>query len=205
LAAIILKSKHMKPLSLVFLTMLVLGLTFSACKKEPEIVKGCTDPVGDNYNPQAEVSDSSCTYQKRFLGDYTGTLSCQGIFAAVFNTADLSIKELINKSKVNIILQTTIGPLAVEGTVVPKNQLNVDATIPNLSINPKTINSQADSTQVKVDASVKTLLTVSDDNKKITGVLDIKLVTKEPITVSGIMLPAGFPLSDMCGFTGTKK
>lgn len=195
----------MKSPNLAILTVLALGLVLSSCKKEPEIINGCTDPLGDNYNAQADMEDGSCTYQKRFLGDYAGALTCQGIFAAVFNQADLSIIELINKSKVNIILQTTIGPLAVEGNIVPKNKLNVDATIPNLSINPKSINPMADSTQVKVDASVKTLLSISDDNKTITGSLDIKLVTKEPITVSGIMLPAGFPLSDMCGFTGTKK
>lgn len=34
-------------------------ITITSCKPD---VEGCTDPKGDNYNPQATVEDSSCTY-----------------------------------------------------------------------------------------------------------------------------------------------
>ena len=41
--------------TLMVIFLLALGLT--ACKKE-----GCTDPLSDNYNPDAEVDNGSCAY-----------------------------------------------------------------------------------------------------------------------------------------------
>ncbi|MBK8515581.1 MAG: hypothetical protein IPL55_04610 [Saprospiraceae bacterium] len=54
---------------LLFL-FLILAITLVSCKKDPEVISGCTDPLGDTYNPDASIDNSSCTYQKRFLGDY---------------------------------------------------------------------------------------------------------------------------------------
>ncbi len=95
--------------------ILIIGLVFSSCKKDPETVSGCTDPLGDNYNAEATIDNSSCTFQKRFLGDYTGLFNCAGTFKAVFSMADLSITELIKKDEVNIIIQSTIGPFTCYG------------------------------------------------------------------------------------------
>ena len=98
--------------------ILITGLVFSSCKKDPETVSGCTDPLGDNYNAEATIDNSTCTFQKRFLGDYSGTFDCKDQFKAVFSMAELSITELIKKDEVNITIQSTIGPLPVMGKII---------------------------------------------------------------------------------------
>lgn len=183
----------------------ILGIVFTSCKKDPEVISGCTDPLGDNYNAEATIDNNSCTYQKRFLGDYTGEFACKGPFAAVFSMADLSITELIVKDEVNIIIQSTIGPLPVMGKLTSKSEITVDATLANLKVKAGDVIAGGGDTQVLCDGFVKTVLTISDDNKKLTGNLNLKLVTKEPVVIGGFPIPAGFSLSDDCAFTGTKK
>lgn len=191
---------YIKYSGLLFLAVLFL----SSCKKEPETITGCTDPLGDNYNAQATVDNSTCTFQKRFLGDYAGIFNCEGAFATVFSMADLSVTELIKKDEVNIIIQSTIGPLPVMGTLT-KNQITVNATLPNLKIKAGDVVAGGGDTQILCDGTVNTVLTISDDNKKLTGDLDVKLVTKEAVIIGGFPLPAGFTLADKCAFVGTKK
>ncbi len=48
----------------VLLSLFVLSVVFSACKKEE--IKGCTDDTACNYNANATVS-TSCTYAQEFL------------------------------------------------------------------------------------------------------------------------------------------
>ncbi len=187
--------------SLIFI---LFSFVFTSCKKDPETVTGCTDPVGDNYNAEASVDNGSCTFQKRFLGNYAGEFKCNGAFAAVFSTADLTVTELIIKDQVNIIIQTTIGPLPVLGKLT-KNEITVDALLTDLKIKPGDIIAGASGTEIKADGRVKTVLTISDDNKILTGNLNISLTTKEPTTISGFPIPAGFVLTDDCAFVGTKK
>ena len=182
----------------------VLGFVVISCKKEPEVISGCTDPIGDNYNADATVDNSTCTYQKRFLGEYAGEFDCAGAFMTVFTMADMSITELVTKDQVNLIIQTNIGPLPVLGSL-SKSQITVDATLSDLSIKPSDIIAGASEDPIKADGTVKTVLTISDDNKTLTGDLNISLVTKEPTVIAGFPIPAGFTLSDVCGFVGTKK
>ncbi|MBK7805712.1 MAG: hypothetical protein KA270_13025 [Saprospiraceae bacterium] len=184
--------------------ILIIGLVFSSCKKDPETVSGCTDPLGDNYNAEATIDNSSCTFQKRFLGDYTGLFNCAGTFKAVFSMADLSITELIKKDEVNIIIQSAIGPLPVKG-ILTKNEVTVDATLTNLKVKAGDVVAGGGDTEILCDGTVKTVLTISADNKTLTGSLNIKLVTKEAVVIGVFPLPVGFTLSDDCAFTGTKK
>jgi hypothetical protein len=188
---------------LIFALLVCSVLT--TCKKEPETVTGCTDPLGDTYNAAATVDDGSCTFQKRFLGDYAGEFKCKGQFAAVFSMAQLSITELIKKDEVNIIIASTIGPLPVMGKLT-KNDLTVDALLPNLKIKVGDVIPGAGNTQVLVDGKVKTVLTISADNKILTGVIKLELVTKEAFVIGGILpVAAGTPIADECDFKGTKK
>ena len=186
------------------LLVFVFSLVLVSCKKDPETTTGCNDSAADNYNASATVDDGTCTYQKRYIGEYVGDIKCPGTFSAVFSMADLSIIETIDKKTVNIIIQTTIGPIPVLGNIT-KSELNVDQPIPDLSIKPSDILAGASETPIKADAEIKSVLTLSEDGKILTGILKIKLTTKEATTVNGFPIPVGFTLSDECPFTGTKK
>ena len=52
---------------------------------------------------------------------------------------------------------------------------------------------------------MKSLLTLTDDGKKLSGNMKVGLVTTEPFTINGIEIPAGFPVNDDCTFEGVKK
>lgn len=186
------------------LLVFVFSLVLTSCKKDPETTTGCNDSTADNYNASATVDDGSCTYQKRYLGEYTGDIKCPGSFSAVFSMADLSLAETIDKNTVNITIQTTIGPIPVLGKIT-KSELDVDALITDISIKPSDVIAGASDTPIKADAEIKSLLTLSLDGKVLTGLLKIKLITKEATIISGFPIPAGFTLSDECPFTGTKK
>lgn len=178
---------------------------FLACNKDPEVISGCTDPLGDNFNAQAAVDNSTCTYQKRFLGEYNGEFKCKGSFAAVFTMAQLKVTELIKKDEVNIIIESTIGPLPVMGKLT-KDTMSVDATLTNLKVKVGDVVPGGGDAQVLVEGKVKTKLKISTDNKILTGVITLELTTKEPTTLGGfITIPAGYKLTDDCDFKGTKK
>ncbi|MBL0027416.1 MAG: hypothetical protein IPO98_21665 [Saprospiraceae bacterium] len=188
---------------LLFL-FLILAITLVSCKKDPEVISGCTDPLGDTYNPDASIDNGSCTYQKRFLGNYNGEFKCKGVFATVFNMALVHVTELIKKDEVNIIIESAIGPLPVMGKLT-KSEIIVDATLPNIKVRIGDVIPGGGDTQVLCDGKVKTILAISADNKILTGSLKIDLITKEPALINGIFsIPAGYTLSDECDFKGTK-
>lgn len=185
------------------LIIILLGLVIMlpSCKKA---VTGCTDPLGDNYNAEAEVSDSTCTYQKRFLGEYTGQIACKGLFKNAFTMADMSVNELILKNEVNIIIQSTIGPLPVKG-ILTKNTITVDQLLTGLKINLMDLNPLAPDQVIDADGTIKTVLTISDDNKTLNGLISIALIPKVNIDILGIPFPAGNPIPDQCDYVGTRK
>lgn len=188
----------MKFLKLLPVFILFLSVTIFSCKKE---TTGCLDPKSDNYNAEATVDDNSCTYQKRFSGDFQGTFDCEGLFKTIFTTADVNITELPVKSEVNIIITTTIGPLPVKGIIVHKDSIAVDATLPNLEITPEDIFAGAGTDKIKVTGRVITKLYVSNDNNKLSGPLVLKLILQEPL----LIFPAGSEFTDNCAFEATRK
>jgi hypothetical protein len=178
----------------------------TGCKKDPEITRGCTDSLADNYNSKATEEDGNCTYQKRFLGSYTGAFSCDDAFAAVFSMADMQIDERLSKTELTLTIQSTIGPLIVLGKIISKDELEVDQVLENLSVIPEDIILGGGTTPVLCRGEVKSILKISTDNKTLTGDLNLKLTNSEPIVIGGFPLPAGFVnLTDKCAFVGSKK
>ena len=60
---------------LSFAGLFFLSLTFTlvSCNKKP----GCTDPIAENYNDQAEVDDESCiSPRKKYVGLYNSNETC---------------------------------------------------------------------------------------------------------------------------------
>ena len=47
---------------LLVISMLLSGCTGGETEQEPEEIAGCMDQSAENYNPDATVSDRSCTY-----------------------------------------------------------------------------------------------------------------------------------------------
>jgi len=189
----------------IILCVSFISILTISCKKDPEVITGCTDKQGDNYDPNATEDNGSCTFQKRFLGDYDGLFTCKGVFATAFSMAPLSVTELIKKDEVNIIIQSAIGPLPVMGKLT-KDTVFVDALLPNVKVRVGDVIAGGGDAQVLCDGKVKTKLAISADNKILTGVIALELVTKEATVVGGLFpIPAGYKLEDNCDFTGTKK
>lgn len=189
------------------ITILIFAVStiFLACNKDPEVITGCTDPLGDNFNAQAAVDNATCTYQKRFLGEYNGEFRCKGSFAAVFTMAQLKVTELIKKDEVNIIIESTIGPLPVMGKLT-KDTVSVDATLNNIKVKVGDVVPGGGDAQVLVEGKIKTKLKISADNKTLTGLIGLELITKEATTLGGIIpIAAGTSLKDECDFKGIKK
>lgn len=69
--------------SFASLFFLSLSLTFISCNKKP----GCTDPIAENYDDQAEVDDASCVSpRKKYVGIYNSYETCNTTPAQNFNT-----------------------------------------------------------------------------------------------------------------------
>ena len=70
-------------LSLAGLFFLTLSLTFVSCNKK----QGCTDPIAENYDDQAEVDDESCiSPRKKYVGFYNSYETCNTTPAQNFTT-----------------------------------------------------------------------------------------------------------------------
>ena len=180
------------------LFVLVFSLVFVSCKKDPEGTAGCNDSTADNFNAAATEDNGTCTYQKRYLGDYTGVFSCAGSFAAIFSTAEIKITEQIDKSKVVIKIASTIGDIPVEGTI-KKDSLFVDALLTGLEFKANQINKDLPEVDIIANGTIKTVLKISSDNKTLTGDLNLSIRPTSPAEYTI------FALSDVCGLIATKK
>lgn len=176
------------------------------CQKDPETVSGCTDTLADNYNAQATEDNGTCTYINRFTGSYNGNFECEGLFAFLFSMQDVLITSIPGEgSKVNVDVVTPVQTISVTATITDSQTLSVDQTIRDILVNPADIVSGAEGAPVKTDLKIVTTMTISPDNKVLTGNIEGTLTTREPVVVGGFPFPAGFALNDVCSFTGTKK
>lgn len=186
--------------------LFILGLTLSSCKKDPEIdiiVKGCKDPLADNFNANAEEEDGSCTYQKRFISQYDINVLC-GRASAIFQDATMEITSNTKKDRVNFVITSLAGNIIFDG-IITKNDVVIDTIITGLTVNAKAILPILDDTQVKANVTLKSKLTLSDDAKKLNGEMDVIIANAEDLIYNGQLINAGTSLPDKCTFTGTKK
>ncbi|MBK8620383.1 MAG: hypothetical protein IPN79_01145 [Saprospiraceae bacterium] len=187
---------------LTFFVFLII-LTATSCKKE---VEGCTDTAADNYNADASVSTNTCTYQKRFTGEYSCVFNCSGTLASVFQTADMTVSDLAVKSEVNLIIQSTIGPIPVKGTIFTKDSISIDAILESIEVVPEIFYPGSGTTPILARGTIKSKLGISSDNKTLSGKLNLSMENKDAVVISGIPIPAGtLKLDDQCAFVATKK
>lgn len=192
--------------NLLLLFVLMCTMMVASCKKDPEvdiIIKGCKDPLGDNYNKDAEEEDGSCTYQKRFIAQYDVNILC-GAATAIFKDATMEITSNTKKDRVNFLIGSIAGDITFDG-VITTNTIKIDTIIQDLIVNAKNINVNFPDQNVKADVTMQSLLTLSDDAKKLSGDMVVKIKSNEPITINGIVIPAGTSVDDKCAFQGTKK
>jgi len=201
------KNKNIMHISIKLLSLVfVLGLIFTACKKDPEedvVIKGCKDPLSDNFNAKATEEDGSCTYKKRFISKYDINVLC-GQASAIFQDASMEITENTKKDRVNFVISSLAGNIIFDG-VITKDEVVIDTIIKGLTVNAKAILPILDDTQVKANVTLKSKLILSADIKKLSGDMDVNIANAEELIYNGVTIPAGTSLPDKCTFTGTKK
>lgn len=87
-----------------------------------------------------------------------------------------------------------------------KDTVSVDATLTNIKVKVGDVVPGGGDAQVLVEGKIKTKLKISADNKTLTGLIGLELITKEATTLGGIIpIAAGTSLKDECDFKGIKK
>ena len=170
------------------------AIGFTSCgDDEPEVINGCTDELGDNYNADATADDGSCTYFDRFVGTWTGTFDCGGALEELFTSADIVVAKGVGADEVSVTVMSSRlpGPVPLTGTIT-RDELTVSASLPAV---PLDILDQVDGEAFSID--VAGVLTLNADGSEISGDLDFSLVE----LTQGGMIP---DVSDTCTYTATK-
>jgi hypothetical protein len=187
--------------------LFILGLTLSSCKKDPEIdiiVKGCKDPLADNFNATAEEEDGSCTYQKRFISQYDINVLC-GRASAIFQDATMEITSNTKKDRVNFVITSLAGNIIFDG-IITKEYVSIDTIIPSLSMKANALLPiLPEDLTVKAHITLKSKLTLTDDAKKLEGDMNVTITNAESFFYNGTEVMEGLFLTDNCTFTGSKK
>lgn len=98
---------------------------FASCGSD---VTGCTDPMAINYNPDADASDGSCTYERdQFLGIYDVQEECLSFMAGYELTVSAS------DSEVDQVLLTNIYDTSVITGTVDGDDISFDASADGLN------------------------------------------------------------------------
>lgn len=167
------------------------SLAFSSCS---DPVKGCTDPLAESYNANADEADASlCVYSRdKFIGSYTGSLVCPGTLNGLINqpTYEYSIAEKAGGDVNAVDINATVSgaPVKFSGTV-SGTKLTVNQLLPNL---PFTV---GPGTTATVNITVTGEVNIANE-KTLSGNLTLAIA----------LAANGAPLgSDTCPITGTKK
>jgi hypothetical protein len=179
--------KNVLAIAIVFSVL----ISFNSCSKS----KGCTDPLAETYDADAEESDPTlCVYaREKFVGNYSGSLICPGALSGTINNPvyDFAISERAGGTVQQVSVDVSVfgAPFKLAGTV-DKNTLTIDQTIPNLPFTVPPIGATT------VNLIAKGSATMSTDNKTLDGTIDITIV------LAANNAPVA---TDKCPIKGTKK
>ncbi len=125
--------------------------------------EGCTNPIAENYNPDAAEDDFSCILPRdKFLGTYNVTENCDGdtemyTFFITASTSDETVVEITNFHGIGAVVQGMI-----EGNSITITSSNTSSTIDgDGSISGNTLS---------LEYSVQVLDTSSPDECEVTAV-----------------------------------
>lgn len=179
--------------TLFFALLATMSVAVSSCgDDEPEVIMGCTDSVGDNYNADATEDSGNCTYQGRFVGDWTGTFACTGALMGVFTAADLVVSKGVGDDDVAIIVVSQALGLQIPlpGTIT-RDAISIDQTLADIPL-----------TQLMLpglfDITATGTLTLDDAGTNISGDITFKL---EETTLGGAV-PT---INDTCFYSADKQ
>ncbi len=185
---------------------------FSSCKKD---VEGCNDPKSDNYNPDATINtgckytgctdkdaenydakanvSGNCTFARdKFIGSYTGSLTCNGDLSNLSGATTFTIDENITggKNDVNILISTSSGIVVPITGICSGKNLTIDTEVKDVTITISGIS-------LKANIIAKGVAVYDEAKKEISGPLSLN--------VSTVILGAPAVLMDNCPFSGVKK
>lgn len=174
---------------LISFSLFALLFIFTSCGDD--LIKGCTDSVAENYNPDAEESDGDCIYARtKFVGDYKGTIVCPGELSDSFNpdsTYSFKILENFDDGAGPNDLKITL-PISAE---VNGFMINTQITFGGTANGNKLIVENDVIMISTLSVIVSADITMEADNKTINGPLNIDAST--------------FLGADMCTLSGIKE
>ena len=183
--------------TLFFALLATVSVAVTSCgDDEPEVIMGCTDSVADNYNANATDDNGSCTYQQRFAGTWPGTFSCQGLLAALFTSADVTIAPGATSDVVGITVtsSTLPFPIPLNGTIT-RDDLTINVTIEDVEFTGLDIIPGVDGE--RFDITVAGTLSLNEAGTTISGDMNFTLTE---LTTGGLVPP----INDVCTFTASK-
>ncbi len=188
-----------------FVLTIVLSLTVLSCKKDPENISGCTDILADNYSADAIEEDNSCTYVNRFSGTYVGVFECEELLNAILTEQEVIISQFPgDRTKIMFDVMTDFGNLSFVGNITSPNTIEIDDTLKDLEVNLRDLFNGADDKTVRADFKIISEMTISTDNKSLTGDVFGNLTSRDTFEIGGIPFN-GISFNDNCTFVGTKR
>ena len=162
----------------------MVSISVVSCKKD---VEGCTDKDAENYNSEATVS-TNCTFSRdKFVGSYTGTLSCPNNLSFITGTTTFNINENASggKNDVTILIMTDSGLIVPVTGTCEDNDVSINTTLKDVQITYL-------GNTIKGDIIASGVATYDEATKTLTG----------PLTIT--VLISGAPIADVCAFSGVK-
>lgn len=168
---------------LKYLVVVVVGIATLVCFDSCQKVEGCTDETAENYNPDAEVSDNSCTYARdKFIGTFKGTLDCQAPLPSGEEFTMVVSESLSSNSEVLLNFEDLANPLPELSARAEGNKLIIDPKQVSVALDPS-------NPTVLTDLEYSGEATIAGDN--LSGQILVKI----------ILLGSSLP----CNMTATKQ